>query len=296
MKEKMKVMIGYDGSSYADAAINDLCRAGLPPESEILIVSVMDLSVISPPISEFDLHSLASRRALMVMGRAKAFKEREFEKVKTYAVKAAERLRSCFPGAKIRKQILYGKPAAELLRKAAKWKPDLIVVGSHGRGAIGRFFLGSVSQKVVEGADCSVRVVPKRSGNDRSPTKIIAGANSLSAAEEAVRAIGRRVWSGETEASLVIVDDGFSAGRVSAVYPYAAAIFEQSADELRAAGLKVSVTVKSGNLKSVLLEEAKSRKADAVFVAAPGSYNESDLDELATDLITGAKCAVEIVR
>lgn len=37
-----------------------------------------------------------------------------------------------------------------------EWKPDLIVVGSHGRTAIGRFFLGSVSQKVVNEACASL--------------------------------------------------------------------------------------------------------------------------------------------
>ena len=40
--------------------------------------------------------------------------------------------------------------------------PDLIVVGSHGRSALGRFMLGSVSQKVVTEAHCSVRVARGR--------------------------------------------------------------------------------------------------------------------------------------
>ena len=39
---------------------------------------------------------------------------------------------------------------------------DLIVVGSHGRGTVGRFLIGSVSDHVVRNAPCPVLVV--RSG------------------------------------------------------------------------------------------------------------------------------------
>jgi len=33
MKEKVKVLIAYDGSDCADIALEDLKRAGLPPEA-----------------------------------------------------------------------------------------------------------------------------------------------------------------------------------------------------------------------------------------------------------------------
>ena len=35
MNERMKVMVAYDGSAYADAALDDLRRAGLPREETI---------------------------------------------------------------------------------------------------------------------------------------------------------------------------------------------------------------------------------------------------------------------
>lgn len=295
MRERMKVMIGYDGSSYADAAISDLSRAGLPPDSEILIVSVIDLSAISPSISEFDLQSLASRRALMVIERAKAYDQQEIEKVKKCVSKAADRLRSRFPEGKISYEVLDGKPAAELLRKAAEWKPDLIVVGSHGRSAIGRFFLGSVSQKVAEGADCSVRIVRRGSNNESAPTRIIAGADGLIAAEKLTRALGRRIWLGQTKLSLIMVADDFSTGSVSALDPKSTTLFLQLARELRFAGLQVSVEIKGGYLKTVLPAEAESLKADAIFVTASAN-GESGLDKTAASVITDADRTVEIVR
>ena len=38
------------------------------------------------------------------------------------------------------------------MRHAAQWKADLIVVGSHGRGTMGRLLVGSVAQKVLHEA------------------------------------------------------------------------------------------------------------------------------------------------
>ena len=44
----MKILIGYDGSASADAALDDLRRAGLPREAEALIVSVGDMLMPIP--------------------------------------------------------------------------------------------------------------------------------------------------------------------------------------------------------------------------------------------------------
>ena len=39
MKEKMKILVAYDGSECAEAALEDLRHAGLETESEVLDVS-----------------------------------------------------------------------------------------------------------------------------------------------------------------------------------------------------------------------------------------------------------------
>ena len=50
MSPMMKVLIAYDGSSYADAALDDLSYAGLPQEVEARILSVADV-FLPPPSS-----------------------------------------------------------------------------------------------------------------------------------------------------------------------------------------------------------------------------------------------------
>lgn len=286
-------MIAYDGSKLADAAIDDLPRAGLPRDSEVLVASVADLSASGPAISEFALLSAASGRVEAVLAK----EERVLKEAEDLASKAVDRLRGQFPEWKVRYEILQGKPADELLRKAAQWKPDLIMGGSQGRSAIGRFFLGSVSKRVAEEATCAVRVVRRGfEKTDAGPLKFIIGASGLADAERIIEAVGRRDWAAGARVRLVAVDDGFSAGRVSAVYPYAKAIFEQAAEPLAAAGLEVSIQVESGVPKTVLLAAADAWRADAIFVVANSGENETGLDRAAASLITDAKCTVEIVR
>ena len=52
-----------------------------------------------------------------------------------------------------------GHPADEIIKMADRQKVDLLVAGAKGLGAIARFFLGSVSTKVVQHSHCSVLVV-----------------------------------------------------------------------------------------------------------------------------------------
>src|SRR5690606_18078980 len=72
---------------------------------------------------------------------------------------AADRVRSRFPDWTVAGEGLTGKPTVDLIRIADEWQPELIVIGSHGRGFIGRAILGSVSLKVLHEARSSVRIV-----------------------------------------------------------------------------------------------------------------------------------------
>ena len=52
-----------------------------------------------------------------------------------------------------------GNPGDTIVDAATSENVDLVVVGSHGRGTVGRFFVGSVSEHVVRNAPCPVLVV-----------------------------------------------------------------------------------------------------------------------------------------
>lgn len=55
--------------------------------------------------------------------------------------------------------VAFGKPADTILKIAAKTKPDVVVTGAKGLGAIARFFLGSVSYQLAQHTTCSVLIV-----------------------------------------------------------------------------------------------------------------------------------------
>ncbi len=56
--------------------------------------------------------------------------------------------------------LVQGPTAETILRKAAELEADLIVVGSHGRGAMYQLLVGSTSEGVIHAADRPVLVVP----------------------------------------------------------------------------------------------------------------------------------------
>ncbi|MEO5965241.1 MAG: universal stress protein [Candidatus Limnocylindrales bacterium] len=55
-----------------------------------------------------------------------------------------------------------GDPGDMIVEAAEAEHADMVLVGSHGRGAVGRFFIGSVSEHVVRHAPCPVLVVRPR--------------------------------------------------------------------------------------------------------------------------------------
>ncbi len=139
---KMKILIGYDGSESADAALDDLRRAGLPREAEALIVSVSD-GLVNPSSSIADIagSALTSRRVTSTIALVREQAARALEEAKESAAKAGDRVRSYFPDWEVSAKGVAGSPSSELIDRADKWKADLIVVGSHGHSDLGRFVL-----------------------------------------------------------------------------------------------------------------------------------------------------------
>ena len=56
--------------------------------------------------------------------------------------------------------LVQGSTAETILMEASKLGADMIVVGSHGRGAMYQLLVGSVSEGVLHKAECPVLVVP----------------------------------------------------------------------------------------------------------------------------------------
>ncbi len=58
--------------------------------------------------------------------------------------------------------LLDGVAHERIIRAARSKKADLIVIGTHGRTGLAKFFLGSIASRVVAGASCPVLTVRGR--------------------------------------------------------------------------------------------------------------------------------------
>jgi nucleotide-binding universal stress UspA family protein len=68
-------------------------------------------------------------------------------------------LRGRRAGVCMRFMVWEGEPGQSIVDAAMSEQVDMVIVGSHGRGSVGRLFIGSVSEFVVRNAPCPVLVV-----------------------------------------------------------------------------------------------------------------------------------------
>lgn len=143
MAERMRICCAVDfseASRFAMVEAADLARRfdaelGLVHVHELPVSAAADLLV--PPRALFELVAVDLERDIAA-----------------WRADAERRL-----GRPVRSKVLTGTPAAEILRHAREECVDLLVVGTHGRTGLKHLVLGSVAERVVRQAPCTVVVV-----------------------------------------------------------------------------------------------------------------------------------------
>lgn len=295
MSENFKILIAYDGSHCAEAALDDLKNAGLFDENvEAFIFSIAEVWL--PP------DETGEEQAFMPESVRKRYSENLeiLNQAKAAAAKAAERLSRMFPGWSVSSDATYGSAAWEILAKADEFKANLIVVGAQGVSGIDRVLLGSVSQKVVTEAKCSVRVARGKVEVDDAPTRIIVGYDGSNGADETVKKITARNWKTGSEARVVIVEDtAFIRNSLNIEEEKIEQTGAEIVKKLQSENLSAKLVVREGNPKQVLIEEAETWGADCIFVGAArfdGFVTKYLLGSVSSAVVTRASCSVEVVR
>jgi len=311
MSERMKILIGYDGSKCAEAALQDLTRAGLPVEADVVVMSVAD--VFPPP--QIKNEDAFPQNPPAAVRRAHEHAVKEIEDAHDLAQKAKDKLGRLFRHWEIRAEACGDSPVWALVKRAYKWKPDLIVVGAHGHSALGgRLILGSVSLRVLYEAGTTVRVARGRVGVDDVPVRIIVGMDGSTNSQAALNAVAKRSWPKGSEVRLITaLDTVLCLGAASEEeyktikwfevsnendLIYLRHSFESLAEKLRNTGPNVSVEFKKGDPKQILVDEAESWKADSIFVGAKGTrgIERLMLGSVSAAVAARAHCSVEVVR
>lgn len=315
MTEKMKLLIANDGSGCAEAALDDLQRAGLPQDVEALVMAVTELWLPAPPPSTFGVIEMASA-VYVPSDMAGIYSQHSPAIAAAQALvdRAAARLRTNFPGWQIRTQVAEGSPRRELIHQADEWKPDLIVLGSHGHSMLSRLLLGSVSQGVLTDAHCSVRIARGRVEEPNTPVRIVIGVDGSEASAAAVREVARRNWPAMSEVRIIAVTDPLSPGVIGNLIPpvrnfvnesneydreWLKKLLQNSSDEFKTSNLRVSTEILEGDPRSDLPKAAEAWGADCIFVGSIGFNNRFQrilLGSVSATIAARAHCSVEVVR
>ncbi len=304
----MRILVAYDGSEHSDAALADLKRAGLPPEAQVLVMTMAD--VFLPPGDELGnaFPSYMPESLRLAEERAR----QRLEEARSLAQRASEQLRSSFSGWDVDYDAQADSPAWALLRAADSWNPDLIVMGARGRSVFGgRLILGSISQRVLYEAHCSVRIA--RFSERKEAARILIAVDHSADSNAAVDAVCSRQWPQGSEAALLSVVDTVMPVNPDPSDPssvkwievsderswdHVRELFAPAVEKLRGAGLHAEVLIRRGNPADQILEEADTWGADNIFVGAKGArgIDRLLLGSVSSSVSAHAHCSVEVVR
>ena len=311
MNSTMKILIGYDGSDCANAALEDLKSAGLPQNTEALVMSIADV-FIPPPLKE-EPDDAPPMYVPESVKRAHAFAESKLKEADAMAARASERVKKAFPSWKVSHLALADSPAWAIVREADAWKPDLIVVGAQGHSVLGgRLILGSISQRVLYEAACSVRIARTRN-IEKNYLRLLIGVDDSYYSSAAVDAVCRRTWPKGTEVRLLAVVDTVMVVMPDPAQPDVqnwievgeeenwdeiSRIFAPEVEKLRAAGLDAELVIRRGKPADEILEEAKACGADCIFLGAKGArgIDRLLLGSVSSAVSARANASVEVVR
>jgi nucleotide-binding universal stress UspA family protein len=137
----MKILVPIDGSEFTDRTIDYLAsHAATMSKADtftLIFVSVPIPLRVARGMSDEEVRAYYADEA----GEATSAVARRFDKL----------------GWTCRLLTVVGVPSAEICKEATVGRYDLIVMGTHGRGAVGCLLLGSTSQQVL--ARCKVPIL-----------------------------------------------------------------------------------------------------------------------------------------
>lgn len=141
--EIKRILIATDGSEYTKEAVSTGLRLAKILGAEVTALYVIDqTSFVSFPIDS----SIVSVYSLL---------ENEGKRAVDEVKKEGEQ-----QGIKVTPVVVEGSPTRKIVEMAADF--DLVVIGTLGRSALSKLFMGSVAERVTRYAPCPVLVVRNR--------------------------------------------------------------------------------------------------------------------------------------
>jgi nucleotide-binding universal stress UspA family protein len=140
-----RVVHPTDFSRASTVAFNRAVEIAKSNRAELLLVNVIAPSF--PPIGD---GYISPKVYAEMEASARAYARTQLDA----QVAKAKRV-----GARVRGLILEGRPHERIVQAARRKRADLLVMGTHGRTGLAKFFLGSVASRVLAIAPCPVLTV-----------------------------------------------------------------------------------------------------------------------------------------
>ncbi len=288
----MRILIAVDGSSASDAVIQEAAARPWPKGTAMCLVTTVDPYFFSGAPLLLEEMKLKTGEGLE---------------------ESAQPLREA--GWAVTTNALVSNPRHGLPKIASEWKADLIMLGSHGRGAFSRLLMGSTAQAVMRHASCSVEIVrPKgKNRNESLGMRVLIPTDGSEYAQLALRSVGERPWPAGSE-FLIIACPEFPV--VLGEFPYyapeqltelavgsekhATESAASGAELLISAGLRVSrqVTEPKDAPSRAILAAADSWEADLIVMGSHGrrGFDRIVLGSVSESVAMHTRCSVEVIR
>ncbi|WP_254768991.1 universal stress protein [Salinilacihabitans rarus] len=282
-----RILVPVDGSACATAALEYAAAVAADVGATVHVVHVVD------PTPEGDDRLAPDDLA--------AFDEAGASLLET-SVERAERA-----GAAAVAEACRGEPGPAILEQASERDADLIVVGTHGRSGIRRFFLGSVAEHVLRGADVPVVTVREGTAEAASwpPERVVVATDGSEFARTALEeAVAVAAECDATVSLLSVVDatdPGFDirpARTRERLETAARDRVDDAAARARDAGAPaVETVVRFGVVFEEIVAFADERDADLVAVGTRGrgGVGRTLLGSVAERIVRGAPVPVVTV-
>ncbi len=290
----MRTLIAIDGSRAFQSIVDEAIARPWPEHTAFHVLFVLD--------------SLLFTKSPALVRAATKGAEATVEK-------AAQELRATKMA--ISHSVIKDNPADAIVRTAEKWKADLVMVGSHGAGRLGRFLLGSTAHAVVRKALCSVEIVrratPDQKGDDASLPRILLATDGSEYSAAAERSVAERPWPPHAEVRIISVPE-FVVPTLETTYvspEFWERLRENSVHEAKkavAAGVKIlkdagwkadgDVPMALDTPKAVILDEAKNWDARWIVVGSHGrrGFDRFVMGSVSEAVAMHAHCSVEVIR
>jgi nucleotide-binding universal stress UspA family protein len=155
------ILVGLDGSGFAEAALSYLADSGLGREATTVLARAVEAGSVGPAVG------LVSERAVgQLVAEAQQATERHLQDAEGYLLATAG---AALPGRRCRPVAVAGAPASTLVDLARGERADLVVLATHGRRGMNRLLHGSVAQAVLRHSGAPMLILHGAEAADRAP-------------------------------------------------------------------------------------------------------------------------------